>query len=231
VLEVAPTLLPRQLAPPAARLLQRHLEALGLTLRCRVGVERILERDRAPVVRLASGDELSAGMVLIAAGIRADVRLAREAGLEVKNGIVVDDLLQTSDPTLFAAGDAAEHQGRLSGIWPVAYGQGVVAGANAAGDRVTFRPTPPSTRIKVVNVNVLSAGDFLAAGADARVVERETQETYVRLVVRDHRLVGANLFGDTGLDTMVAAAIENGTLVEQLAAPLADLLRTDPPRA
>jgi nitrite reductase (NADH) large subunit len=208
VLETASSLLPRQLAAPAGRLVEAHLRGLGVETRRGVKIIEIAhESDRANVA-LAGGETLPADFVLIAAGVRSDVRLAKAAGLTIRNGLVVDDHTATSDPRIFAAGDVAAWRGVVYGIWPAAYAQGVVAGRNAAGATDMLAPFTPSNRLRVVSQSVFSAGEFAPSDPGFSVVERETERTYVRLVTRDGRLAGVNLVGDTGLDAAVAAAIE-----------------------
>jgi nitrite reductase (NADH) large subunit len=214
VLEGFGWLLPRQLAEPAGRLLQRHVEALGIQVRCSARAEEIVGDERARAVRLAGGEELAADIVLLATGIRPSSYLARRAGLEVKSGVVVDDRLFTTDPAILAAGDVAEHRGVLYGIWPAAYAQGVVAGANAVGGSLEFHGLPPSNRLKVLDVDVYSIGQAQAPDGSYQVLEEQRDGIYLRFVCRDGKLVGANLYGDTELANLVRDAIETG---EQLA--------------
>ena len=208
VLETAPSLLSRQLAAPAARLVENHLQGLGLEIRCGVKVIEIAHKSDCAGVVLADGEVLLTDFVLIAAGVRSDVRLAKAAGLTIKNGVVVDDHTATSDPRIFAAGDVAEWRGVVYGIWPAAYAQGVVAGHNAAGATDMLAPFTPSNRLRVVSQSVFSAGQFAPSDSGFSVFERETERTYGRFVTRDGRLAGVNLVGDTGLDAAAMAAVE-----------------------
>jgi nitrite reductase (NADH) large subunit len=205
-------LLPRQLAEPAAEMLRSHLEGLGIAVRAGVNTEAILGGDTVQAVRLVGGDELAADLVVISAGVRPNSYLARQAKIEVDRGVLVDDRLATSDPDIFAAGDLAEHRGIVYGIWPTAYAQGVVAGANAVGGAMSFEGLPFSNRLKVLDdVDVYSVGQFEPTDGSYRVVERQAKGTYIRLVCHDGKLVGANLYGDTTMANMVAEAIEKGT--------------------
>jgi len=227
VLEKADRLLSRQLAAIAADLLLARLKALGLTIRLGVSVAEIVDQGTTKGVRLSSAEVLTADVVLIAAGIRPEVALAREAGLVVNNGIIVDDALATSDPTVFAAGDAAEHRGTIYGIWPAAYGQGVIAGTNAAGGALQFARLTPSNRLKVLDTNVLSVGEFAADDEAIRVVERQDGKSAVRLVLRGKVLVGANLYGDTGLDSLVSQAIESAVPLTEKQSSLLHINKKD----
>ena len=205
-------LLPRQLAEPAAVMLQAHLEDLGIEVRTAVNTEEILGDDAVNAVRLEGGEELAADLVVISAGVRPNSYLARQAGIEVNRGVLVDDRMCTSDADIFAAGDLVEHRGLVYGIWPAAYAQGMVAGANAVGGSLSFAGLPFSNRLKVLDdVDVYSIGQFEPTDGSYRVVEQQGDGTYIRLVCHDGKLVGANLYGDTGLAGAIAQAIESGS--------------------
>jgi nitrite reductase (NADH) large subunit len=215
ILEGFGWLLPRQLAEPAGQLLRNHIEGLGMTVRCGVRVEEIVGDDRARGVRLAEAEVIPADLVVVAAGVRPNSHLARLSGLEVKSGVVVDDRMFTSDPAILAAGDVAEHRGVVYGIWPACYAQAVVAGANAVGGNLEFHGLAPSNRLKVLETDLFSIGQFQPTDASFAVYEGREDGAYYRLVCRDGQLVGANLYGDTSLAGAVKVAIDSGA---QLAA-------------
>ncbi len=210
VLEGHGWLLPRQLAEPAGRLLQRHLETLGVKVRNHARAVELTGGDDVTGVQLRDGTSLDADLVVVATGVRPSTWLARQAGLEVDHGILVDDRMATSDPAIFAAGDVAEHRGTLYSIWPTAFAQGEVAGINAAGGAAEHRGMPPSNRLKVVGADVYSIGRFQAPDGSYDVVEEEGDGSYLRLVMRDGRLLGANLVGRTHLIDVVREAVEEG---------------------
>lgn len=217
VLENFGWLLPRQLAEPAGKLLVAHVERQGIAVRCSTKVEEIVGDEEVAGVRLAGGEEIAADVVLLATGVRANATLARHAGLEVKSGALVDDRLTTSDADIFAAGDVAEHRGVVPGIWPIAYAQGAIAGANAAGASVEYRPLPPSNQLKVLTISLFSIGEVAPGDAASRVLERSRDGTYLRLVGRGGVLIGANLYGDTALAPLIKNAIEQRTPLAELA--------------
>ena len=216
VLEGAPSLLPRQLSRPAARLLRGHLEELGMSVRCDVRVEALEGEERVQRVRLAEGDELPADMVVMSTGVRPNSHLARQCDLTVKTGVVVDDDLLTSDPSIYAAGDVAEHRGAVLGIWPTSFAQGRVAGINAAGGHAQYPGLPPSHKLKVLDVDLYSIGQIRPEDGSYRVHEEEGDGTYRRLVCRDGKLVGAVLFGDTALAGEVRQAVESGVQLKEV---------------
>ena len=216
VLEGAPALLPRQLAQPAARLLRQHLQTLGIEARCGVRIEQLVGQQQVQGVRLASGDVLPAELVVLSTGVRPNSHLARQCGLTVKTGVVVDDSMSTSNEAIFAAGDLCEHRGVLYGIWPASYAQGRVAGINAAGGEVTFTGLPPAHKLKVLDVDLFSIGTIRPEDGSYRAFDQLQERTFRRLVCRDGRLVGAVLYGDTRLAGEVREAVESGVPVQQV---------------
>ncbi len=138
---------------------------------------------------------------MVATGIRCRIELARNAGLEINRGIVVNDFLATSDPHIYSAGDACEHQGRVYGIWPVARDQGQIAGFNMSGVCQEYRGSVPSTTLKIPGVNLFSAGEFSAT--DGEILVSSGEYEYRKLVLRDGHPVGGIVLGDPG--AMVAA--------------------------
>ncbi len=210
-------LLPRQLAEPAGAMLLEDLRGQGLDIRSGAQVEAIVGDEAVRAVRLAGGTEVPADVVVMATGVRPNSYLARQAGLEVDHGVLIDDRTATSDPAIYACGDVAEHRGVCYGIWPASYAQGVAAGINAAGGEASFGGLPPSNTIKVLDVDLYSIGRFAPDDGSYLVIEERADRRYLRLVCRDGRLVGANLYGDTALANPVREAIESGTPIAQLA--------------
>ena len=137
---------------------------------------------------------------MLSTGIRSRTELARTAGLEVKRGIVVDSYLCTSEPDVYAAGDAAEFDGRVYGIIPAAIEQARAAAANmVAQNAVTYAGTVPSTTLKIVGIDLTCLGESTAGGPEYTVLRYSDPQSgvYKRLTVRDDKIVGAILMGDT----------------------------------
>lgn len=224
VLEGADWLLPRQLPQVAANLLQTFLEAAGVRISCGVGVKELLGDEEVRGVLLKDGTEIPADLVLISTGVRPNSYLARQCGLKVESGVLVDDGLFTSEPDILAAGDVAEHRGVVYGLWPAAYAQGAVAGINSSGGAAEFMGLPRSNRLKVSGVDLFSIGIFNPEDAGYQVFESLKEQSYYRLVLRDGHLAGAVLFGDTSQAGRIQEAVESkGPVVEY-----PDLLRQYP---
>jgi nitrite reductase (NADH) large subunit len=208
-------LLPRQLTPRAGKMLQERLVAQGLSVSCGVAVRELTGDESVRGVLLENGEELPADFVVIAAGVRPNSHLARQSGLKVHGGVVVDDRMFTSDPAILAAGDVAEHRGRLYGIWPAGFAQGVIAGSNAVGGQAEFSGTAPSTRIKVLDVDLFSIGQIQPEDASTKVCEETRDGAYSALFSRDGQLAGAVLYGDTSRAGLLKEVVESGRQVSE----------------
>lgn len=199
VLHLMPTLMERQLDTAAGYLLQKELEGRGIRVITRADTRAIVGNGRVEGVELADGTLIPASLVVMAVGIRPNAALAGEAGLAVNRGIVVDEGMATSDPAILALGECAEVDGRVYGLVAPLYEMARVAAARLAGDataRFVHADTP--TRLKVTGIDLYSLGDF-ADGADRQeiVLRDAAAGIYKRLVIRDDRIIGTVLYGDT----------------------------------
>ncbi|MBR0714302.1 NAD(P)/FAD-dependent oxidoreductase [Bradyrhizobium liaoningense] len=191
-------LMERQLDGPAAELLKTLVERKGIRILLNASTARIHGDGHVEAVELADGSRLDADAVIFAAGIRPNVTLAQEAGLAVNRGIVVNDVMQTSSPDIFAIGECAEHRGICYGLVEPAYEQGRVLARHLAGRPAAYQGSVVATNLKVSGVSVFSAGDFIGGeGSESLVLSDIRRGTYKKLVIADGRLTGAVLIGDT----------------------------------
>ncbi|WGM48028.1 Nitrite reductase [NAD(P)H] [Brevundimonas sp. NIBR10] len=199
VIHLMPTLMERQLDEAAGWLLKSALEARGQTILTGADTAEIVGETCVEGVRLKDGRLIPASLVVMAVGIRPCVWLAKEAGLAVGRGIHVDDHMVTSDPAILAVGECVEHDGQVYGLvaplWDMCR-----ALADGLTERHTgYRGSVTSTKLKVSGIDVFSAGDFSGGqGAQDIVLRDASRGVYKRVIVRDDRIVGAVLYGDTG---------------------------------
>ncbi len=192
-------LMDRQLDATAAALLQLSLETRGLEFKMLATTVAILGGTQVTGVRFADGSELPADLVVMAAGVRPNIELARTAGLHCERGIVVDDTLQTFDPSVYAVGECVQHRSRTFGLVAPLWEQARVCAIHLAEIGVArYVSTHPPTQLKVTGIDLFSVGD-LGGGARAEsLVFRDTQRgVYKRLILEDDTVRGAVLYGDT----------------------------------
>jgi nitrite reductase (NADH) large subunit len=190
-------LMERQLDRPAAELLKSLVERKGIEVLLNANTARLHGETRVDGVELVDGRRIDTDAVIFAAGVRPNVALAKDAGIAVNRGIVVDDHLQTGSPNIFALGECAEHRGICYGLVEPAYEQARVLAQHLAGKAASYRGSVVATNLKVSGVSVFSAGDFLGAeGTEAIVLNDARGGAYKKLVISDGRLTGAVLVGD-----------------------------------
>jgi nitrite reductase (NADH) large subunit len=198
LLHLMDRLMERQLDAPAAELLKTLVERKGVSVLLNANTARIHGETRVEGVELADGRRIEADAVVFAAGIRPNAALAKEAGISVNRGVVVDDHLQTSAENIFALGECAEHRGICYGLVEPAYEQAGVLARHLARRDAAYQGSVVATNLKVSGVGVFSAGDFLGSdGSESIVLSDFRRGTYKKLVVADGRLTGAELIGDT----------------------------------
>jgi nitrite reductase (NADH) large subunit len=198
VLHLMPTLMERQLDPVAGAMLKADLEARGLAVMTGADTAEILGEKRVTGVRLKDGTELPAELVVMAVGIRPNATLGRASGLACNRGILVDDAMRTSDPSIFAVGECVEHRGICHGLVAPLWDMAKVAADHMTGVADSlYAASVTGTRLKVTGVEMFSAGDFLGGADTEEVVFRDpSRGVYRRLVLRDGRIGGVVLYGD-----------------------------------
>ncbi|AVW93565.1 nitrite reductase large subunit NirB [Celeribacter baekdonensis] len=198
VIHLMPTLMERQLDTAAGYLLQKELEGRGIEVLCEANTKQILGKDRVEGVELADGRVIDASLVVMAVGIRPNVQLAQEAGLEVNRGIVTDATMKTSDPNIYSVGECVEVGGLVYGLVAPLYRMAKVAADHLAGaSEMAFAHAETPTKLKVTGCDLYSVGDFAEGDGREDIVLRDAMRgTYKRVILKDNKIIGAVLYGD-----------------------------------
>lgn len=197
LLHVMDRLMERQLDAGAAALLRGAIEAKGINVALNADTARIEGDCAVERLVLKSGESYPASLVVMAVGVRPRVELAKAAGLACGRGIAVDDHMRASDPAIYAIGECIEHRGAVYGLVEPAYEHARVAATVIAGKSAQYGGAVLATNLKVSGVPVFSAGDFEGAGAEHLLWRDDINGGYRKFVVRDGRLAGVVLVGDT----------------------------------
>ena len=199
VIHLMPTLMERQLDEAAGWLLKSELERRGQTVLTGANTQEIVGSDgKVAAVRLEDGREIPADIVVMAVGIRPATALARQAGLEVERGVLVDDHMVTSDPAVMAVGECVQHRGQCYGLVAPLWEMCRALADYATGAPSGYEGSVTSTKLKVSGIDVFSAGDFSGGeGCEDIVMRDAARGVYKRVIVKEDRLLGAVLYGDT----------------------------------
>ena len=201
VVHIGPWLLERQLDETAGKMLQQSLEDKGLKFLLQKHTEALIqgESGRVAAIRFKDGMQIPADLVVMAAGIRPNFTLAEQSGIYCNRGIVVNDTMQTYDPKIYAVGECVSHRGIAYGLVAPLFEQAKVAANHLAGYGIgRYTGSVTSTKLKVTGIDLFSAGEFMGGeGYEEIVLNDPYGGVYKKLVIKDNKLVGGVMYGDT----------------------------------
>ncbi|HDC9254063.1 TPA: NAD(P)/FAD-dependent oxidoreductase [Staphylococcus aureus] len=198
VLHLAEWLMEMQLDRKAGNMLKADLEKQGMKFEMQANTTEILGEDDVEGVKLADGREIPADLVVMAVGIRPYTEVAKESGLDVNRGIVVNDVMQTSDSNVYAVGECAEHNGKVYGLVAPLYEQGKVLADHLTNKETNgYKGSTTFTSLKVSGCDLYSAGQIVE-NAEIKGIEifNSVDNNYKKIFLKDGNVVGAVLYGD-----------------------------------
>lgn len=218
VLHLMPTLMERQLDPAAGYLLERAFEELGIRVMTKANTHEIVgEGGKVAGVRLDDGTLIDCEMVVMAVGIRPSMGLAKEIGLDCNRGVLVSDDMRTSDPDIFSVGECVEHRDQCYGLVAPLYEMASVIAENLTGGSAEYKGSVTATKLKVTGIDLYSAGDFAEAPDREEIVLRDASSgVYKRLVLKDNKIIGAVLYGETSDGPWFFDMLKKGTDVSEM---------------
>ncbi len=220
VVHIGPWLMERQLDEPAARLLQQSLEEKGMKFLLQKQTAELVsgESGRVAAIRFKDGDSAAADLVVMAVGIRPNTELAESTGLHCKRGIVVNDTMQTFDPRIYSIGECAAHRGVAYGLVAPLFEQARVCANHLAHYGIgRYLGSVTSTKLKVTGIDLFSAGDFSGGeGSESILYSDPIGGVYKRLVIKDNKLVGGVMIGDTVDGAWYFSLLRDGKDVSEL---------------
>ena len=223
VVHIGPWLMERQLDEPAARLLQKSLEEKGMKFLLQKQTAELVkgESGRVAAIKFKDGDSAPADLVVMAVGIRPNTELAESAGLHCNRGIVVNDTMQTFDPRIYSIGECAAHRGIAYGLVAPLFEQAKVCANHLAHYGIgRYQGSVTSTKLKVTGIDLFSAGDFIGGeGTEAILYSDPIGGVYKKLVIKDNKLVGGVMYGDTVDGAWYFSLLRDGKDVVRAARP------------
>ncbi len=213
VVHLMDRLMERQLDASAAAMLKKSLEERGMKFLMETSTSEVLGEERVTGLRFADGSEIEAELVVMAVGIRPNIELAQKAGIYCEKGVVVNDTMQTYDPRVYAVGECVQHRNVCYGLVAPLFEQAKVAANHLVEMGIArYEGSITSTKLKVTGIDLFSAGEFMEQEGDETLVLQDPAEgVYKKLVVRDNRIKGAVLYGDTMDGTWYFQLLREGT--------------------
>jgi nitrite reductase (NADH) large subunit len=208
----------RQLDKAGGDLLKKALEKRGLQFYLARQTESILGEDKVSGLRFKDGEEIAADLVVMAVGIRPNIALAKSAGIHCERGIVVNDTMQTYDPKIYSVGECVQHRGQTYGLVAPLFEQAKVAANHLAEyGRMRYEGSSVSTKLKVTGIDLFSAGDFNPGPEDEELLLQDAARgVYKKLVLRDNKIRGAVMYGDTVDGPWYFQMLRDGTDVSEM---------------
>lgn len=217
VVEALERLMPRQLDKRASDILKNKIEKCNIRILLNAQVERISGESSVDGVILKDGNKINCDMILYSVGIRSNIKLLENTDVKIKRGVLVNNKMQTNIENIYAAGDVAELEGQIGGLWTVASEEGKIAGYNMAGKDKEYFIIPPVTMMNAFNTSIFSVGNIEERNCEETIIEdRDDGEIYKRLFIRDKMIIGAILVGDTREAMFLKKAVENKILLSDM---------------
>ncbi|MBL1405775.1 MAG: nitrite reductase large subunit [Hyphomicrobiales bacterium] len=218
VIHLMPTLMERQLDQAAGYLLEKAFVDRDIQVLCEANTKEILGEDgKVAGVLLADSTKIDATIVVMAVGIRPSADLAKDAGLDTNRGILVSDDMLTSDPNIYALGECVEHREQVYGLVAPLYEMASTIAENLLEGSSEYTGSVTATKLKVTGIDLYSAGDFAEAEDRQEIVLRDaTAGVYKRLVLKDDKIIGAVLYGETSDGPWFFDMLKKGTNVSEM---------------
>jgi nitrite reductase (NADH) large subunit len=213
VVHLLDSLMERQLDKPASAMLKKSLEEKGMTFLMGYATDEIVGDQRVTGLTFKNGERIAADLVVMAVGIKPNFRLAQEAGLHCERGLVVNDTLQTFDPNIYSVGECVQHRGNVYGLVAPLFEMAKVAANHLAEIGIArYEGSVTSTLLKVTGIDLFSAGDFSGGhNTEELVLHDEAGGSYKKLVLKDNKVIGCVLYGDTVDGTWYFQLLKEGT--------------------
>ncbi len=228
IAEFQERLMPRQLDKRASEILKTAIEGFKTKVLLNTHIVKVLGDNKVKGVETVNGQIIESDMVIFSVGIRANKKLLEGTKVKTNNGILVNEKMETNIKDVYAAGDVAELNGRIVGLWNIAIEQGKTAGYNIAGKNVVYEEVVPITILNAFNIALFSMGEVDEDQCDKTITEEDPNGLrYKRLFIRDNKIIGAIVIGDNKYSTLLKAAIKKKIVfsdVDLLNANVNDLL-------
>lgn len=217
VVEIAPRLMPRQLDEKASKFLLNIIEGYGIKVILNTGVTNITGDNCVKEIITSSGDKIPCDMIVYSAGTRTNIDIVKDSIIKINKGIVVNDKMETNIKNVYAAGDVAEFDNIVIGLWTIAAKQGRIAGYNIVGKSTIYENVTPIAVMNAFNTSLFSMGLIDEEKCSNVLIEEDKKENnYTKIFIHEKRIVGAILVGNTKNSMLLKSAIEKQMILENV---------------
>lgn len=212
VAEIQSRLMPRQLDERASEILKHVIESFNIKILLNTEIKKIIGSDSVKGTLTNEGNIIDCSILVYSVGTRPNIDILEHTSVERNKGVIVNNRMQTNLENIYAAGDAAEFQGRVTGLWNIAIEQGKTAGYNIADKDTIYRDIVPVTTLNAFGISLFSMGNVDETQCDSNLIEDNLSDiSYKRIFIRNNKVVGAIVIGDTKKSPILKAAIEKQT--------------------
>ncbi|BCA37009.1 FAD-dependent oxidoreductase [Bacillus thuringiensis] len=222
IVEVAPLLMRRQLDTKSSLLLKRKIEKEGVKVYLNTSIDSILGKESVTGIKMNDNSQINCDSIVYSIGVTPNTKLVHDTAIKLNRGIVVDEKMRTNIDSVYAAGDVAEVNNEIEGLWGTALEQGRVAGSNMVSKTAIYKKETPTTIFNAFNVSLFSIGVVNEEQCDTTIVEEDGKEKYTRLFIKDNKIVGVISLEGVAASIPYKSAIEKHVSLEGI-----DLLNTN----
>lgn len=222
IVEVAPLLMRRQLDTKSSLLLKRKIEKEGVKVYLNTSIDSILGKESVTGIKMNDNSQINCDSIVYSIGVTPNTKLVHDTTIKLNRGIVVDEKMRTNIDSVYAAGDVAEVNNEIEGLWGTALEQGRVAGSNMVSKTAIYKKEIPTTIFNAFNVSLFSIGVVNEEQCDTTIVEEDGKEKYTRLFIKDNKIVGVISLEGVAASISYKSAIEKHVSLEGI-----DLLNTN----
>ncbi|MDA2452003.1 FAD-dependent oxidoreductase [Bacillus cereus] len=222
IVEVAPLLMRRQLDTKSSLLLKRKIEKEGVKVYLNTSIDSILGKESVTGIKMNDNSQINCDSIVYSIGVTPNTKLVHDTAIKLNRGIVVDEKMRTNIDSVYAAGDVAEVNNEIEGLWGTALEQGRVAGSNMVSKTAIYKKEIPTTIFNAFNVSLFSIGVVNEEQCDTTIVEEDGKEKYTRLFIKDNKIVGVISLEGVAASIPYKSAIEKHVSLEGI-----DLLNTN----
>lgn len=222
IVELAPSLMRRQLDTKSSLLLKRKIESEGVKVYLNTPIDSILGKESVTGIKVNENYQINCDSIVYSIGVTPNTTLVHDTAIKLNRGIVVDEKMRTNIESVYAAGDVAEINDEIEGLWATAMEQGRVAGSNMVSKTTIYKKEIPTTIFNAFNVSLFSIGFVNEEQCDTTIVEEDGKEKYTRLFIKNNKIVGV-----ISLEGVTASIPYKSAIEKQVSLEGIDLINTN----